>query len=108
MTHLPAKGPGPSTPSDDLKAVMEVARGQIEQEFRISERLDNKARNQVALAGTWYALAQVIAGLAFRMQPASSLWSVIVGVLAAAGGILVGDFLYVSFFNRMVGLGVLF
>jgi len=97
MTHLPAKGPGHSAPSDDLKAVLEVARSEIEQEFKISERLDNKARNQVALAGTWYALAQVIAGIAFRLHPATSLWSVVVGVVAAAGGVLVALTMYYSY-----------
>lgn len=83
MQHLPAPGVGQPNPSEDLKAVLEVARGQVAQEFQIAERLDNKARNQVALAGTWYALAQVIAGIAFRLHPPASTWSVLIGVFAS-------------------------
>jgi hypothetical protein len=86
MKHLPAPGKGQPPPSDDLKAVLDVSRAQILQEFQISERLDNKARNQVALAGTWYALAQAVAGIALRTHGGTSAWSVLIVVLAAFAG----------------------
>lgn len=49
-----------------LNLVVETARAAVAQEFQIAERLDAKARNQVAVGGTQYALVQAVASIAIK------------------------------------------
>ena len=76
--------------SGDIRLVLEAARDAIRQEFQIAERLDAKARNQMAIAGTWFAVVQGVAGLAIGDDETGSFfgWSyvTIIVVLAGAAG----------------------
>jgi hypothetical protein len=85
MRRFPARGDGPAD-DGDLAPIADVVRSQISQEFQISERLDSKARNQIAIGGTWYAITQAVAGFAFRVHEPGSFWAVLVGVTAGIGG----------------------
>ena len=81
--------PTPPAPTDELGLVVEAARKAVELEFQIAERIDAKARNQMTVAGAWYALVTAIAGVALRaeLDTGGDDWLVasIVGFAAAAG-----------------------
>jgi hypothetical protein len=49
-------------PADSIKYVLDAARSEVDQAFAISERLDNKVRNQISLAAGFFAVAQAVAG----------------------------------------------
>lgn len=73
-----------------LSILLASATSMIEEEFKRSERLDAKSRNQIALVGTFFAVVQAgVIGLingslgATEKDPASSF----VPWLAAAGGV---------------------
>lgn len=71
----------------DVSAVYDVARAAIAQQFQVSERLDNKARGIVTIAGAWFALVQAFAASAFNVVGLDARWTHwIVGT--AAGGAL--------------------
>jgi hypothetical protein len=52
---------------EETKLVIDAARAAVAQEFQIAERLDAKARNQMTVAGAWYALVQTFAGITLRV-----------------------------------------
>lgn len=56
----------PRAPTEREALVVEAARAAIAQEFQIAERLDAKARNQIAVGGAWYALVQAAGSIAIR------------------------------------------
>lgn len=50
--------------ADQLSILLSATTATVEEEFKRSERLDAKSRNQVTVAGTWFAIAQaVVVGL---------------------------------------------
>lgn len=67
---------------DDLKQVLDTARGLVDQEFQITQRLDDKARNQASLAGAWFAVVQVAAGFALGVRDLHWVW--LAAIIAAA------------------------
>lgn len=74
----------------DIKLVLDAARAAVQQEFQIAERLDSKARNQLTVAGTWYALVTGLAGIALKMWIDTSSGSGLVAfiiVFAGAGAV---------------------
>ena len=84
----------------DLSMVVETARAAVEQEFQIAERLDSKARNQMAVSGTWYAVVSAIAGLALRAQldsGANNLLFAAIVVTAGAGAVCLIVALFFSY-----------
>jgi hypothetical protein len=46
-----------------LQHVIEAARDALSQEFERAERYDAKARNQMTVAGSWFAVAQAVAAV---------------------------------------------
>jgi hypothetical protein len=74
--------------TDSLKEVVSLARGAIEQEFQISERLDAKARSQVTLAGQWFAVVQAVSAVAFAAKGVEGWLLYTVGGTAIVGGAL--------------------
>jgi hypothetical protein len=72
---------------DELMLVIDAARSAIAQEYDIAERLDAKARNQVTIAGAWYAAALTGIGFALKAGPhISRWWYVPILSFAAAAG----------------------
>lgn len=87
----------PTPPASDagaaatqLSILLSAATAAVDEEFRRSERLDAKSRNQVTVAGTWFAVAQaVVVGLVNGDLGSSGTQSASAFVpwLAATGGI---------------------
>lgn len=73
-------------PDGDLKPVVDAARAALELENQRAERLDSKARNQMTLAGSWFAVVQAVAAVALRSKTPLG-WVIAIGVLAAFGGV---------------------
>jgi hypothetical protein len=69
--------------TEQVKHVLDAARGALAQEFQIAERLDAKARGQMTLAGAWYAVVQAVAGIALRDAGLSTGWKA--AILGTAG-----------------------
>jgi hypothetical protein len=59
-------GAGTGAKPGGLEEVTAAARSAVQQEFQIAERLDAKARNQVAVGGAWFALVQAVASIALK------------------------------------------
>lgn len=87
MRHGHSVVVGSEKQEQGLTEVVNVARGAVEQEFQISERLDAKARGQVTLAGQWFAVVQAVSAVAFAVKGASEglLWAVGVSAVLGAG-----------------------
>jgi hypothetical protein len=91
---LPAKEPeNGGSSATQLSILLSAATAIIDEEFKRSERLDSKSRNQITLAGSFFAVVQaVVVGLingslgATEETPASSFvpW---LGVAAVIAGI---------------------
>lgn len=76
---------------ENLGHVADAARAAIAQEFAITERLENKARAQVTMAGAWFAVAQAVSGVALGVSGLARAWVVILGSLALSGAaVLIG------------------
>ena len=65
----------------DISEVVEAARAMVGEQFQIAERLDRKARYQVATAGAFFAVVQAIAVNAITNASLSDGW---IATLAAA------------------------
>lgn len=50
--------------SENLARVLDLARTTLESEFARANRLDEKARGQATLAGSWFAVTQAVAAIA--------------------------------------------
>jgi len=75
-----------STPQPDLKPVLDVARAAIEQEFNITQRLEDKARNNTAALAGLFAIAQAVGSLILRLTAkplVGAWWYVAIGSCAA-------------------------
>jgi len=85
-----------STESDsqDLGRVIDVGRAAIQQEYMIAERLDAKSRNLMTLAGSWFAVAQVVAGITLGAQDVRSGWLYAVAILAGLSGAFLASSLW--------------
>lgn len=80
---------GSSVASDDhLQQVIETGRATLEQEIQRAERLELKARGQVTLAGTWFAIVQAVAGTS--LDDARRGWIIALAGTAVAGALFFG------------------
>lgn len=78
------------TDDREVTLVLDAARSAVAQEFQMAERLDAKARNQMTIAGSWYAIVSAVGGIALRAQLDSGANDFIfaaVVALAAVGAI---------------------
>jgi hypothetical protein len=66
VSALDEIGARPNAQDEQMRLVVDAARAAIDQEFKIAERLDAKARNQIAVGGAWYALVQAAASIAIK------------------------------------------
>ena len=80
-------GGGPS--GDDLRQIIDAARGALDLEFQRAERLDAKTRGQVTLAGSWFAVVQAVAAVALGERAATGWIGAIAGTAVVAGVALV-------------------
>jgi hypothetical protein len=97
-----------------MATIVESARAAIAQEFQIAERLDAKARNQVAVGGAWYAAVQAVsaiaikqhldsakgAGLAAKHHVTSGFgndWFLVLIIVAGIAGVLLAVTIYFSY-----------
>jgi hypothetical protein len=88
MPTPPASEPGAA--ATQLSILLSAATAAVDEEFKRSERLDAKSRNQVTVAGTWFAVAQaVVVGLVNGTlgSSATNSASAFVPWLAAMGGV---------------------
>lgn len=58
-----AETPQPDATSQNLAHVLDAARAAIDAESALADRLDEKARGQATLAGSWFAVTQAIAAV---------------------------------------------
>lgn len=85
---VPTQSGPPEQP--DYGPVIDVARQAIDQQFVISERLDNKARGLVATGGAWFAVVQAVATGAFDIGGLDRTWKLLMVVAAGLGaGLLI-------------------
>lgn len=90
-----AGGPGgrnrPAKPTGagraDLDQAIAVLRARVEEEFRISERLDSKSRQTFAVAAGFFVVAQTVAFSAFGDVSGSE--SILIAVFAILAGLAV-------------------
>jgi uncharacterized protein YneF (UPF0154 family) len=74
---------------DDLKYIVDAARDALEQEVGRAERYDAKARNQMTLAGSWFAVVQAVAAVAIRPNtPSKWVVGILLAAVVAAGGLI--------------------
>src|SRR4051812_43085316 len=84
---------------DDEKLVVEAAQNAVAQEFQIAERLDTKARNQMTVAGTWYALVTALAGVALRVWIDRGLNDWLVATIIVCAGVGAACLIVALFFS---------
>jgi hypothetical protein len=75
---------------NDLRQAITVLRARIDEEFRISERLDSKSRQAFALAAGFFAVVQTVAFGAFAQSTVNGTERVLLlAAVVIAGGALV-------------------
>lgn len=85
----------PETEHDhDADRVIEIARTAIDQEFAIAERLDAKSRSLMTLAGSWFAVAQAVAGATLGAKGVAHGWLYAVAILAGLGALVLAATLW--------------
>src|SRR5215211_3446208 len=89
-TRRPLSAVGSDEPPEGLPEVLNAARGALEQEFQISERLDRKARGLATLAGQWFAIAQAVSAIAYSTKGAHDWMLYFVAGTAALGAVALG------------------
>jgi hypothetical protein len=82
--------------SGDLKRVLEIGDSAVAHQFQVSERLDAKARGQVTIAATWFAVTQAVAGVAYAAQP-GNLWLALLLAATFWGGVALAVTFYFSY-----------
>lgn len=83
--------PDSSISEGDLKEVVAVARAVVDQEVEVTQRLENKARQQVVLAAQWFAIVQAVFAVALNHEDDSVTWLVWTAAgLAIVGGLVLG------------------
>lgn len=65
--------------SQNLAHTLDVARATLDKEFLRANRLDEKARGQATLAGSWFAITQTVAAIAVGTHAAKG-WIIAVVV----------------------------
>lgn len=86
-----ARSGAPGGHGQDLQLAIEQLRARVDEEFRISERLDAKARGAFALAAGFFAVIQTVAAPTFGDGGvALGLRGLLAGVAVVAGGAVVG------------------
>jgi hypothetical protein len=83
----------PEVPQD-LKHVLDVGDKAVGQLFQIAERLDAKAKNQVTVAATWFAVVQAVAGVAYAAKPDRPWLYALLGATAVGGVALLATFFF--------------
>lgn len=83
---LPASGGGGQ--GRDLEAAITVLRARIDEEFRITERLDSKSRQAFALAAGYFAVVQTVAFGAFAATGVTRTERVFVAFAGLVAGVL--------------------
>lgn len=58
--ELQPRGIGTTGTATQLSILLDAARGLIDEEFKRSERLEGKSRNQIGITGTLFAIVQAI------------------------------------------------
>jgi uncharacterized membrane protein YccF (DUF307 family) len=84
-------------PSNDMGYVLDAARGSLEHQFAIAERLDAKARGQMTLAGAWFTVAQGVVGVVLGGAGLAVGWTVATLVSAAIAALGLGWAFYRHF-----------
>lgn len=82
-------GGAPGAKTADLEQAIAVLRARVDEEFRISERLDSKGRQAFALAAGFFAVVQTVAFGSFAADGVHTAERVFVGVLAVIAGLAV-------------------
>jgi hypothetical protein len=75
-------GPPSEATSQNLAHALDAARAAIDAELSLAERLDEKARGQATLAGSWFAVTQAIAAISLTAHT-HKCW--IYGLIAGLG-----------------------
>jgi hypothetical protein len=74
-------------PADDLAQAIAVLRSRVDEEFRISERLDSKQRQAFALASIFFAVVQTVAFGGFAQGNLNSAGRAVIGLFAVVAGV---------------------
>lgn len=85
--HESASGAGGG--GEDLVQAITFLRGRIDEEFRISERLDSKSRQAFALAAGFFAVVQTVTFGSFAQSSITSAERVVLLVVALLAGLAV-------------------
>lgn len=85
MAATPLRPQDPGERPDDLREVVAVARTVVSQEWLRLERLENKARQQVVVAGQWFAIAQAVLAVALNSDGVNHRWLLWLGGLLGLG-----------------------
>lgn len=72
--------------AEGLKQIVEAARNALNEEFQRAERYDAKARGQMTLAGSWFAVVQAVAAVSLRGDT-PAVWAVAIAVSAVIAGV---------------------
>ncbi|HEY2768007.1 MAG TPA: hypothetical protein VGI76_07090 [Solirubrobacteraceae bacterium] len=76
--------------SQNLAHVLDIARGTLDSEFQRANRLDEKARGQATLAGSWFAVTQAVAAIAISTNAAKGwIIGLVVGLAIQAIALVV-------------------
>jgi hypothetical protein len=70
----------------DLEPVLSAARSALEFESQRADRLDSKARNQMTLAGSWFAVVQAVAAVVLSHRTPLG-WVIAIAATAALAGL---------------------
>jgi len=87
LPNRPVSGDDAARSATQLTILLDAAKATVDEEFRRSERLDAKSRNQMTLAATMFGVAQAIAvGLVNSvLAQDGTKASILAGLVAAAG-----------------------
>jgi hypothetical protein len=80
-------GPVARIPHDGgLEPVIDAAKSALEFENQRADRLDSKARNQMTLAGSWFAVVQAVAAVVLAAHTPIG-WVIALGATASVAGL---------------------
>jgi hypothetical protein len=92
LPNRPIRGDDAARSATQLTILLDAAKATVDEEFKRSERLDAKSRNQMTLAATMFGVAQAIAvGLVNSvLAQDGTKAAVLAGLVAGAGIIALG------------------
>jgi hypothetical protein len=73
----------------DIQQIVDAARSALDQEFSRAERYDLKSRNQITLAGSWFAVVQAVVAVAVGPSTSSEWIAAVLVAAAVAAGALI-------------------